>query len=256
MNTVATAFAKLAGVVKVARQQLDETKGTERAPRAQQTFAPSYVRDYFESAHRQVEILREQLPLLYGDFPPVYSEPAVPMQEGKSHYSRAQLSGLARSIEQIIEIRAHSELSSPANDAPKEHRVFISHGRASDWREVQAFIEKDLQHGTIELAQEPNLGRTIFQKLVEHAASCDFAVIVMTGDDQDAEGNIRARENVMHEIGYFQGRYGAANVCLLHEEGVNIPSNLYGLVYIPFPKGMVSASFSVLMREMRAAYMR
>ncbi|WP_111932347.1 TIR domain-containing protein [Paraburkholderia bryophila] len=254
VDTVATAFAKLAGVVKAARQQLDETKGTERAPRAQQAFAPGYVREYFESAHRQVEILRQQLPHLYGDFLPVYSEPAVPMQDGKNFYSRNQLSGLARSIEQIFEIRAHSELSSPASDAPKDHRVFISHGRASDWREVQDFIERDLQHSTTELAQEANLGRTIFQKLVEHAATCDFAVIVMTGDDQDAEGNLRARENVMHEIGYFQGCYGPANVCLLHEEGVNIPSNLYGLVYIPFPKGMVSATFGVLMRELRAAY--
>ncbi|AKJ28361.1 hypothetical protein AAW51_1670 [Caldimonas brevitalea] len=30
----------------------------------------------------------------------------------------------------------------------------------------------------------------------------------LTGDDLDAGGAARARENVMHEIGFVQGRYG------------------------------------------------
>ena len=76
----------------------------------------------------------------------------------------------------------------------------------------------------------------------------------MTGDDDIGIGAPRARENVMHEIGFFQGKYGLANVCLLHEEGTNIPSNIHGLVYIPFPKDLVSAAFGVLGRELRAAF--
>src|ERR1700761_5843753 len=36
----------------------------------------------------------------------------------------------------------------------------------------------------------------------------------------------RVRENVMHEIGFFQGSYGRTFVVLLHEEGVNVPTNL------------------------------
>jgi hypothetical protein len=44
------------------------------------------------------------------------------------------------------------------------------------------------------------------------------------------------------------------NVCLLHEEGTNILSNIHGLVYIPFPKGLVSATFGVLSRELRVAF--
>ena len=76
----------------------------------------------------------------------------------------------------------------------------------------------------------------------------------MTGDDLDSDGNPRARENVMHEIGYFQGKFGLSAVCLLHEEGTSIPSNIHGLVYIPFPKGYVNATFSALMRELKAFY--
>jgi predicted nucleotide-binding protein len=76
----------------------------------------------------------------------------------------------------------------------------------------------------------------------------------MTGEDKTEQGQLRARENVVHEIGYFQGKFGLANVCLLHEEGVNVPSNIHGLVYIPFPPGMLSAAFGALTREIRAQF--
>lgn len=91
------------------------------------------------------------------------------------------------------------------------------------------------------------------QKLNDEAEKCSFAVVVMTGDDQMGTGSPRARENVLHEIGFFQGKLGLENVCLLHEEGTSIPSNIHGLVYIPFPKGLVSAGFGVLARELNAA---
>jgi predicted nucleotide-binding protein len=58
----------------------------------------------------------------------------------------------------------------------------------------------------------------------------------------------------MHEIGYFQGKYGLRDICLLYEEGTNIPSNIHGLVYIPFPKGLVRATFGALARELKAAF--
>ena len=171
------------------------------------------------------------------------------------HYGRDQLERLARDIDQVFEIRANSELSQPTRQAnTEEKRAFISHGRSADWREVQAFIEKDVGLATLELSQEPSAGQTIIEKLERNASTCDSAVIVMTGDDIDADGQARARENVMHEIGFFQAKYGRARVCLLHEEAVSIPTNLSGVVYVPFPKGNIGASFGVLMRELKAMY--
>ena len=76
----------------------------------------------------------------------------------------------------------------------------------------------------------------------------------MSGDDADDDGKPRVRENVMHEIGYFQGRYGRRRVILLHEEGVSVPTNLAGIVYVPYPKDTISATFGVLDRELRSLY--
>ena len=130
-------------------------------------------------------------------------------------------------------------------------KVFISHGRSSDWRLIQEYIEKVLHMSTLELAQEANKGRTISQKLIEESGNCNYAVIIMTGDDISTDDEVRARENVMHEIRYFQGRYGYDRVCILHESGVNIPSNLHEIVYIPFPKGVIEASQGTLTRELQ-----
>ena len=76
----------------------------------------------------------------------------------------------------------------------------------------------------------------------------------MTGDDFTQTDEARVRENRMHEIGFFQGFYGRTFVILLHEEGVNIPTNLSGVAYVPFPKDNIEASFHVLQRELKAIY--
>ncbi|MGH9822011.1 MAG: TIR domain-containing protein [Blastocatellia bacterium] len=142
----------------------------------------------------------------------------------------------------------------PRSTTAAAKRVFISHGRSEDWRQVQAYLEKDLNFQTLELAQAPNLGRTVLQKLWEESGKCSLAVIIMTGDDTSVEDVPRARENVIHEIGFFQGRFGLAGVCLLHEEGTNIPSNIHGLVYIAYAKSNIRATFGELYRELKAFF--
>lgn len=132
-------------------------------------------------------------------------------------------------------------------------RIFITHGRSGDWREVRDYVQREIGIEILELAQEPFQGRTILQKLDDESSKCGYAVIVMTGDDRLGD-EVRARENVIHEIGFFQGRYGFDRVCLLYEEGVNIPSNMHGLGYVHFPRGVVKAGFADLRKEIEAAF--
>ena len=258
MNETAVAFAKLAGIRRGLQDALSLTIG-HGIGRPHTQFQPRDVESYFDSAAQQLQILRKRLPELFGDFPETETVPAVKMghpdQKLPDWFGRDQVQRLARAIDQAFEIRSHSELAAPAA-APPEPRVFISHGRAEDWREVQAYIERDVGIRTLELAQEPNLGRTVLEKLRQESERCTSAVIVMTGDDLGADGAPRARENVLHEIGYFQGKFGLAAVCLLHEEGTTIASNIHGLVYIPFPKGAVKAAFGSLARELNSFYQR
>ncbi|MCK9397153.1 MAG: nucleotide-binding protein [Methylobacter sp.] len=132
-----------------------------------------------------------------------------------------------------------------------ERRVFISHGTDPCWNEVQHFLETKLARPTIELAQSSSHGKTVIDKLTNAATLCSHAIVLMTGDDAAAEGAARVRENVMHEIGYFQGRLGLDRVILVREEGVSMPSNLGGIVYLQFTKGNVTTVFEALAAELK-----
>jgi predicted nucleotide-binding protein len=256
MNDIPAIMAKLAATRQAVTNALEENisdrfrKGDVSVSKI---FPPDLVQHYFIQTSTQVETLRGLLPALYGDFQTIVVTPTVAMMAPiPPHYSRAQMERLARDIEQLLEIRANSELRQPTPEA--SNRVFLSHGRSNDWRQVQPFIEKDCGLATLELAQEPSLGRTVIEKLEDNAALCDGAVIVMTGDDIVSGTEARVRENVMHEIGFFQGKFGRTSVVLMHEDGASIPTNLGGVVYIPFPKGSIASGFHVLQRELKAIY--
>ena len=254
-------MAKLSGIQKALISVMNENVSRARSSgdvKTRANFDPDLVQHYFTQAASLLEKLKELLPGLYGDFQSIKTEPETEMAPSGPekkvvwHFSRRQVEKLSRDLEQIFELRANSELEQPKTESPR--RVFISHGRSAEWRKVQPFIEKDVELQTIELAQEPNAGRTIIEKLIDNSKRCDSAVIVMTGDDFTQKEEARVRENVMHEIGFFQGSYGRHKVILLHEEGVNIPSNLSGVAYVPFPKDNIDAGFHVLQRELKAIY--
>jgi predicted nucleotide-binding protein len=240
-------MAKLAAIRKLLGEWLKD-------PRSRY-FDPQIIAEYYEQFSRQTHLLRNSMPEVFGDLPlrPEPKSSDTTGYNGRGYIERPYLEVLRRDIDYIFEVIANSRIAE-ASPAVRPQRVFISHGRSEDWQQVQSHIERDLKIHTLELAQEPNRGRTVLQKLTEESDRCSYAVVVMTGDDEIPGDAPRARQNVMHEIGFFQGKFGIPGVCLLYEEGTDIPSNIHGLVYIPFPKGLVSAAFGALDRELRATF--
>jgi len=252
-------FAKLAGIKSAVVKTLGYITPHHSRPIAQ--FSAHDVGNLFASFEKIIHGLRKLSPDLFEDFVLPTNAPTVKMvanpdnPNAVNYYSRDQLERLLRDIDQIFEIRANSELMMPLQSNGRGiDRVFISHGTSKEWLEVQQYLEKDIKIATLELAQQPNMGRTVLEKLYQESCNCNSAVILMSGDDIDSDGTIKARENVLHEIGFFQGKYGLNRIILMHEEDVNIPSNIHGVVYTPFTKGNISASFALLQREIHALY--
>ena len=127
----------------------------------------------------------------------------------------------------------------PAKDS---RRVFIVHGHDEEAKlSVARFIEK-INLEPIILSEQPNQGRTIVEKFEAHA-DVAFAVVLLTPDDvgfprnNEEQKRLRARQNVILELGYFVGRLSRSRVCALSKGSVEIPSDIHGVVYVPLDDG-------------------
>lgn len=65
----------------------------------------------------------------------------------------------------------------------------------------------------------------------------------MTPDDAQGDGRLRARQNVVFELGYFLGRLGrrSGRTILLLRDDVELPSDIRGILYIRFDNGILAA---------------
>ncbi|MGF6162721.1 putative nucleotide-binding protein [Pseudomonas sp. 2725] len=134
--------------------------------------------------------------------------------------------------EQSIEIDSSAEKAAvmPSN------RVFVVHGHdEAALQGLARFLEK-LGLEAIILKEQPDQGRTIIEKFEETADDIGFAVVLLTPDDLGASvkaetSDARARQNVIFELGYFAAKLGRGRVCLLRKGHVEIPSDLYGVIY-------------------------
>lgn len=121
--------------------------------------------------------------------------------------------------------------------------VFVGHGRSSLWRELKDFLEDRLQLPVDEFNRVPVAGVTNIARLSEMMDAAALALLVMTGEDEQPDGKVRARMNVVHEAGLFQGRLGFSRAIVLLEQGCEEFSNIEGLGQIRFPKGQIKAAF-------------
>ncbi len=129
--------------------------------------------------------------------------------------------------------------------------VFISHGHADLLKlQLKEFVKERLGKDAVILSEQRNDGMTIVEKLEAASEKCNKAIILLTKDDEMANGNMRGRQNVIHEIGFFQGKYGRKNVVLLCEEGVELFSNISGIVYLQFNRDHFPEIYEQLREEL------
>lgn len=156
-----------------------------------------------------------------------------------------------------ISHQAASHIERLSKNSKREERIgtniFIGHGQSKEWKELKDFIQDRLQLPWDEFNRVPIAGITNIARLSEMLDSAAFAFLVMTAEDEQADGSLQARMNVIHEAGLFQGRLGFNRAIVLLENGCEEFSNIQGLGQIRFPTGNIKAVFEdireVLERE-------
>lgn len=140
-------------------------------------------------------------------------------------------------FETYLEEMAEEEPVAPPQPAQKGDmsKIFIVHGHDGALQQsVARIIEKQGIEAVI-LSEQANQGRTIIEKF-EANSDVGGAICLFTADDvgkakDAASESSRARQNVVLETGYFMGKHGRDHVVILADSGIEIPSDLSGVVY-------------------------
>ena len=130
-------------------------------------------------------------------------------------------------------------------------KIFIGHGRSHVWRELKDFIEDTLKLPYEEFNRISPAGKATSDRLKEMLEESCMAFLIMTGEDEQADGSLHARDNVIHEVGLFQGKLGFERAIILLEEGCDDFSNIHGITHIPFPKGKIEITFGEIIRVLK-----
>lgn len=140
-------------------------------------------------------------------------------------------------------------------EAREPVKVFIAHGGAStDWMALSLNLEK--VHGVEMEAFEfgPRAGLNITEILQSMLARSSFAIIVLTAEDAVDDGQLRARQNVIHELGLCQGKLGFSKVVPVVQHGVEWLSNLAGTSQVRYMPGNITDASGQIIAAIRREF--
>ena len=146
-------------------------------------------------------------------------------------------------VEKVMRI-----LGQPGVDEP---RAFVVHGHDENAKyELKNYLQNTLHFSEpCILCERASYGRTIMEKFEQEGADTDVVFVLLTPDDKAAalasseDEKLRARQNVIFEMGYFLGRLGreGKKVILLHKGPLELPSDIQGVEYIDISNGIEAA---------------
>jgi predicted nucleotide-binding protein len=142
--------------------------------------------------------------------------------------------------------------------AGNNSKVFVVYGHDETARN---HLEAMLRRWGLEpliLDQLPSEGQTIIEKLEKYTAEVRFAVVLATPYDEghragrDDEKAYRARQNVVLELGMLLAKLGRSRVAILLKQQANMerPSDIQGLIYIPYKDDLQKEAGTILAKEM------
>jgi predicted nucleotide-binding protein len=117
-------------------------------------------------------------------------------------------------------------------------RVFL--GYCSEAREVAdaitMFLKRKLKIGVRNYAMDFVPGPTILEEVARSVRYCSCGIFLFTRSDEVTtadETRAAPRDNVIFEAGYFTHAKGKERTVIIREQGVKMPTDLGGNIYIP-----------------------
>ncbi len=164
----------------------------------------------------------------------IYSRSMVVTQD---KYSKDITKDIFKSAKEKINTNSINNIKELSKTTINKNDIFIVHGHDDlSKTEVARFIEQ-IDFNPIILHEQANAGTTIIEK-IEKFSNVGFGIVLYTPCDLGAKTSeinapkSRARQNVVFEHGYLNGKLGRHNVCALVKGDIEVPNDISGLVYI------------------------
>lgn len=156
-------------------------------------------------------------------------------------------------MDQITALLSDITISSENN-----RKVFVVYGHDNHARtQLEAMLRRwDLE--PLILDQLVSSGQTIIEKLEEYTQQVNFGIVLATPDDigypknDETKKQYRVRQNVVLELGMLLSKIGREKIVILlsQAEDMEKPSDIDGLIYIPFRDNVEETKLS-LAKEMQ-----
>jgi len=180
----------------------------------------------------------------------------------RSRETRVTIEGENRAeIEKVFEVFEKNadrcklpEIPKVKEPPPPKPRIFIGHGNSKQWRDLKDHLHD--KHGYDVEAYEigARAGHAIRDILEDMLSKSSFALLVLTGEDRDEKGNLRARQNVIHELGLFQGKLGFARAIIILEEETEECSNIHGIHQIRYGKENIKETYGEILATLKREF--
>lgn len=139
--------------------------------------------------------------------------------------------------------------------------VFVVYGHDAASTDALELLLRKMGLKPIILANLPAAGDTVIEKLeryLRQAGDVGYACVLLTPDDvghvksDPSRAQGRARQNVILELGMVLANLGRKRVAIIYQEGVERPSDIQGLLYLPFTVKLDEVK-AKLFKELQAA---
>lgn len=167
------------------------------------------------------------------------------------------LTDLTRLIDAAQQGRAAARPAQPAVD----NAIFVVYGHDTPARDELELLLRRMGLNPVILANLPAEGETIIEKLesyIGQKGKAAYALILVTPDDEGHKAGepglkkYRARQNVVLELGMVLAKLGRKRVAILRKKIVEQPSDIDGLLYIPFEDKIEEIRLNIF-KELQAA---
>ncbi|MDR2991359.1 MAG: nucleotide-binding protein [Burkholderiaceae bacterium] len=162
-------------------------------------------------------------------------------------------------LEALFEAGATQAPVAPVS-VQQNKKVFVVYGHDEQARTQLDAMLRRWGLEPIILDQLPSKGQTIIEKLEDYTEGVGFGVVLATPDDlghpkeHEDQKAFRARQNVVLELGMLLVKLGRPKIAILLGNQVEMerPSDIQGLIYIPFKDDLQKETGPALAKEMVA----